>query len=72
MFLFYFSRQPSYSDLLLLIIRNSKFSEKPATGAIVEFIGMENYGKLSYDYNSSLIVFVCDIPSYDDIAIFFN
>ena len=36
--------------------------------AIVQFIGNQNYGKSSYDYNPSLIVFVDDITSYDDIA----
>ena len=36
--------------------------------AIVLFIGKQNYGKSSYDYHPSLIVFVDDITSYDDIA----
>ena len=36
--------------------------------SILQLIGKQNCGKSSYDYHPSLIVFVDDITSYDDIA----
>ena len=58
----------SYILLICILFLRFELNGEKKVKAIVLFIGIQNYGKSSYDYYAQLIVFVCETASYDDMA----